>query len=1063
MIRRTGRRSQLDKLGDIRYDAPLNPSNVVGDQQVHASADGRRVYSDVVNVIDTKRRRLDLQDLVEDDSRLTDWTPMSQGNLDDVRNLAAVVSSYETEPDMDDVGGKAGAEKRKRYASSDDPMSVWVPHAPMFLEELLRREGLGDFTHHPQCARCVQSLQPQVDRIFRCTHCGDYLQCEACVRSEHKAHPLHVIKPQQTNGCSRRPRRFYAATTDLPLYTRPVPQHFATATGSWLVPPATTTDPETCATLEALELFRLLQVVGNVNVHDFVGTLERLTDPTRVDATPVWKRSGRAHERGGLEGTRTGGLAVSCWACPQPGRNLPDGWKLVARSHQYLYKLMISVDANFRLKNRIRANERQDPALGEGKGYFVETKAYKEHLKTYIPEKERCFNKTQRLLQAFGYPALVGLYVLGTDSFDDRVWAIYRRENGGFANMDYIVLATLQDEEVKCITTTYDIACHWQVLLPIRADRIRERGELKTDLSKYKMQFALPVWHAAAHEINCRSKNTLSYAVGVGKTDGEGIERTWSLLNPIGWSTKEMGEGARHDAIEDKIDYLNFEKNVGQGKTLLRKLIVATAECKTQEEEFEHLTSTVSKETVRGWEAMVRGWEKDKTKPNPYLVVGGKEAGPSERQVMEELKAAELEDVRAGRAPLLEGGKMTAASFIKAGLQLEEAQRRILAELKAKAVITADRSSAIQEQRFSLLKKLKTFKQLQLTYMPGIEDIRRKDDEQRDPDVAPPKAEHIKIYLPSEVSADERQRVCARGVVNAEGKLRLGQCGDALAALRIALYVKTHLVYWRNANAVGQKGSTRSASLLERVAERIERVVRKYRQGYAAVRALKGEHFETEFRELADADINGRTGVENDAAALKKLRAAESARASHNEPSETTTKARVSWIWSVGGGSNESQLHDYWTKARARKDRWTEEVALLREEMKRVLRCLATVQREWERWGTAREGVDVALAGGLRAYAIRQSALHKRIGESFYDGWSKSVAGSVEAVMGNDGSLLRDLLAGTTEEVIAGDDDDDEEGEEEEDVAEEDERQEGEGGPSSRTRSSRSSRGTAEA
>ncbi|KAJ7050749.1 hypothetical protein C8F01DRAFT_1092087 [Mycena amicta] len=558
--------------------------------------------------------------------------------------------------------------------------------------------------------------------------------------------------------------------------------------------------------------------------------------------------------------------------------------------------------------------------------------------------------------------------------------------------MDYIVLATLQDEEVKCITTTYNIAWHWQVLLPICADRIHRPIQVQDAVRVTRVACGGPRNQLPLEDYPelCRR---------VGKTDGEGIEQTWLLLNPIGWSTKEMGEGARHDAIEDKIDYLNFEKNVGQGKTLLRKLIVATAECKTQEEEFEHLTSTVSKETVWGWEAMVRGWEKDKTKPNPYLVVGGKEAGPSERQVMEELKAAEFEDVRAGRAPLLEGGKMTAASFIKAGLQLEEAQRRILAELKAKAVITVDRSSTIQEQRFSLLKKLKTFQQLQLTYMPGIEDIWRKDAEQRDLDVAPPKAEHIKIYLPSEVSADERQQ--------------------------------THLVYWRNANAVGQKGSTRSASLLEQVAERIERVVRKYRQGYAAIRALKGEHFETEFRELADADT------------LKKLRAAKSARASRNEPSETTTKARVSWIWSVGGGSNESQLHNYWTKARARKDRWTEEVALLREEMKCVLHCLATVQREWERRGTAREGVDVALAGGLRAYAIRQSVLHKRIGESFYDGWSKSVAGLVEAVMGNDGSLLRDLLAGTTEEVIAGDDNDNEEGEEEEDVAEEDERQEG--------------------
>jgi hypothetical protein len=51
--------------------------------------------------------------------------------------------------------------------------------------------------------------------------------------------------------------------------------------------PATTIDPETCATFECLESFRLLNVVGNVTVHDYVGTLERLTDPLHLSNVPV--------------------------------------------------------------------------------------------------------------------------------------------------------------------------------------------------------------------------------------------------------------------------------------------------------------------------------------------------------------------------------------------------------------------------------------------------------------------------------------------------------------------------------------------------------------------------------------------------------------------------------------------------------------------------------------------------------------------------------------------------------------------------------------------------------
>jgi hypothetical protein len=124
--------------------------------------------------------------------------------------------------------------------------------------------------------------------------------------------------------------------------------------------PASTVDPETCATFQVLDSFRLLNVVGNVSVHDFVGTLERLTDPLRLSSLPVSpafrkrdkeadgiqdrykafsriarqyaymlraKRAGRAHDPGGLGSTKPGGLAVLCWACPHDGKNLPEGWR----------------------------------------------------------------------------------------------------------------------------------------------------------------------------------------------------------------------------------------------------------------------------------------------------------------------------------------------------------------------------------------------------------------------------------------------------------------------------------------------------------------------------------------------------------------------------------------------------------------------------------------------------------------------------------------------------------------------------------------------------------------
>lgn len=51
--------------------------------------------------------------------------------------------------------------------------------------------------------------------------------------------------------------------------------------------PASVTDPSTCATFSVLDQFHLLNLAGGLNTLDFIGALERLTDGTRVEVTPV--------------------------------------------------------------------------------------------------------------------------------------------------------------------------------------------------------------------------------------------------------------------------------------------------------------------------------------------------------------------------------------------------------------------------------------------------------------------------------------------------------------------------------------------------------------------------------------------------------------------------------------------------------------------------------------------------------------------------------------------------------------------------------------------------------
>ncbi|KAJ7050768.1 hypothetical protein C8F01DRAFT_1343613 [Mycena amicta] len=542
-----------------------------------------------------------------------------------------------------------------------------------------------------------------------------------------------------------------------------------------------------------------------------------------------------------------------------------------------------------------------------------------------------------------------------------------------YANMDYILMQALAGPRVKCLVVSYDIACQWKQLLRERVINIMDHSNLPATLDDFDyIGFGLPVWHAAAHEESCQAANSLSFLVGIGRTDGEGIERTWAVLNPIGFATKEMGQGNRHDTIDDKVDHINFEKNVGEGEMLARKLVIAVAERDRQVAEFIEVDSSLNESLRRDWMRQVNEWLADRSKPNPYVLAQGKD-GPSEAQVAAELKQAE------------------------GLLQLEDLKRRIKNEVRGSTALTANRSSQIDELRASFFKKLKVIQRQQEFFMPGG---------------LVAAAEDVKLWLPSDLTETQRGTACRRGLINIEAKLREAQCGDALTKLRSLLFTKTHLIHHRNANAVGQRASTRSSTLISRVTDQISREATKYRQARTALRRLKSAEYRPDFEELADGDLNGRGEQESDAGARLRLGRVGATRRTRNEPTAARSSGAVSWIWQgVKDGDEEVGLHD------ARRDRWIEEVRLLREEMKRVLRSLWSVQRDWETRIECGRQVDPELPGGLRGYAKRQIAVHAWMAMRFFDEWSKPGKAVVETVMRKDLDTYRALLAGGDEGI----------------------------------------------
>ncbi|KAI0684115.1 hypothetical protein BC835DRAFT_1208717, partial [Cytidiella melzeri] len=79
---------------------------------------------------------------------------------------------------------------------------------------------------------------------------------------------------------------------------------------------------------------------------------------------------------------KEGELALFCAACPQPGINMPAGWK--TDSCSWLYWRSIAADGFFSADHLKAASKSSslDVPLSNGEGYMTERSAYKKHLNT---------------------------------------------------------------------------------------------------------------------------------------------------------------------------------------------------------------------------------------------------------------------------------------------------------------------------------------------------------------------------------------------------------------------------------------------------------------------------------------------------------------------------------------------------------------------------------------------------------------------------------------------------------------------------------------------------------
>ncbi len=133
--------------------------------------------------------------------------------------------------------------------------------------------------------------------------------------------------------------------------------------------------------------------------------------------------------------------------------------------------------------------------------------------------------------------------------------------------MDFIFSSAISNLTAKRLVVSYDIACQWHKNLYTRLDTIT--SDYQPDLHSQDVEFVIPKFHIGAHGSSCQSKFSLNFRPHMGRTDGENIERGWAWLNPASLSTREMGPGARQDALDDQWSFWNWRIVVALGSLYL--------------------------------------------------------------------------------------------------------------------------------------------------------------------------------------------------------------------------------------------------------------------------------------------------------------------------------------------------------------------------------------------------------------------------------------------------------------------------------------------------------------
>ncbi|KAK7025384.1 hypothetical protein VNI00_016020 [Paramarasmius palmivorus] len=749
--------------------------------------------------------------------------------------------------------------------------------------------------------------------------------------------------------------------------------------------PATVDVPETGFTFECLQDFHIQTLVSKKSAYDHLMSLRMKTDnafPEKVSnpmqdflrVSRIWrnllanKRAGQWHDidqggKDGLSGSfpyrQSGRIVVPCMVCPEPGFNVSEAWdeadsEAVNNEFIHLATMFLSADGHFGLQRKDKFDDLDDVSMCEGQGIFPRTKWFTEFMERHqknSKQKSNCASFRVMEMQnklKFKGSVVTGVVAIQCARHGTFISAVDMSAGESFIHGDVAMYLAMQVHLINLLRRSrffrrvvqiYDVACQFSIHFP---KRIESYGWELGDVVEFII-FLVPKMHLDGHISDCKYRYSLNYEHGVGHTHGELIETSWGENKQVGRSTREMNHGHRHDVLTDFWNFWNWMKMVRMCPMLFKGLKNARAMMCKKLEYFTCLSTEAGEARVTAWSKLsTKAYVDPKTSKLKSVYRFDHDALPSQESMLHALLNGFVAREAAADAQIT----APRAKFINQGLKIEQTQRELKALIAEATASPAD----VIKQRSSLRAQIRKWREQQQKFMPAVsalvEALRTAAT-----------LETEELYLPSSFPSDSQY--ADSGLCLIETKLWRGQAYDAIRDLKHVLRHSDALSRHKRKYSRGVTMNLRSTKFICEVSSKKNDWIQKYAQARICLIRLGNTSGEadSEFPELQDQDMI-RPNVGMDAAL--------------GEGSKT-----VGWIWTKEilaatslQGSDVEQLDSVpWFRTRADLHRWIEEIELLEEEFRRLVRASEKMCETWRRLGSS--GPDVA----HRAYAFQKASM----------------------------------------------------------------------------------------